>query len=68
MGIEMIKTLNKEESIILTNTNEATLYFKVFGFQQVYEIRSFIKNTVDYPIIDMVDFIFAFGFSETNCI
>jgi hypothetical protein len=68
MGIEMIKTLNKEESIILTNTNEATLYFKVFGFQQVYEIRSFIKNTVDYPIIDMVDFIFAFGFSEKNFI
>ena len=68
MGMEVLTLLNKEESIVLTNTNEATLYFKVFGFKQVYEIKQFMKDIVKYPIIDMVDFIFAFGFNEKNFI
>jgi hypothetical protein len=66
MGMEVLTSLNKEESIVLTNTNEATVYFKVFGFTQVYEIKKFMKEVVKYPIIDMVDFIFAFGFNEKN--
>ncbi len=67
-GLEVVTPMNKNESIVLTNTNEATSYFKVFGFKQVYEIKSFMKELVDYPIIDMVDFIFAFGFNEKNFI
>lgn len=67
-GLEVLTPMNKNESIILTNTNEATIYFKVFGFKNVFEIRNFMKNIVNYPIIDMVDFIFAFGFNEKNFI
>lgn len=67
-GMEVLTPINKNESIVLTNTNEATIYFKVFGFKRVYEIRSFMKEFVNYPIIDMVDFIFAFGFNEKNFI
>jgi hypothetical protein len=68
MGMEVLTPINKQESIVLTNTNEATLYFKVFGFNQVYEIKQFMKDVVNYPIIDMVDFIFAYGFNEKNFI
>ena len=68
MGMEVLTPMNKEMSIVLTNTNEAIVYFKVFGFKQVYEIRNFMKNIVSYPIIDMVDFIFAFGFNKKNFI
>ena len=68
MGMEVLTLLNKEESIVLTNTNEATLYFKVFGFVQVYEIKKFMKDIVKYPVIDMVDFIFTFGFNKKNFI
>jgi len=63
-GLEVVTPMNKNESIVLTNTDEATVYFKVFGFTQVYEIKKFMKEIVNYPIIDMVDFIFAFGFNE----
>jgi hypothetical protein len=68
MGMEVLTPMNKEESLVLTNTNEAIVYFKVFGFKQVYEIRNFMKKIVNYPIADMVDFIFAFGFNEKNFI
>jgi hypothetical protein len=68
MGMEVLTPMNKEMSIVLTNTNEAIVYFKVFGFKQVYEIKNFMKNIVSYPMIDMVDFIFAFGFNEKNFI
>jgi hypothetical protein len=68
MGMEVLTPMNKEMSIVLTNTNEAIVYFKVFGFKQVYEIKNFMKNIVSYPVIDMVDFIFAFGFNKKNFI
>jgi hypothetical protein len=68
MGMEVLTPLNKNESIVLTNTNEAITYFRVFGFQNIYEIKNFMKSIVEYPIIDMVDFIFAFGFNEKNFI
>jgi hypothetical protein len=68
MGMEVLTPMNKEESIVLTNTREATTYFKVFGFKQTYEIRKFLKEIINYPIVDMVDFIFAFGFNEKNFI
>jgi hypothetical protein len=68
MGMEVLTPINKKDSIVLTNTNEATTYFKVFDFKQVYEIKNFMKNIVSYPMIDMVDFIFAFGFNEKNFI
>jgi hypothetical protein len=67
-GMEVMTPMNKEESFVLTNTNEATLYFKVFGFVQVYEIKKFMKDIVKYPVIDMVDFIFTFGFNKKNFI
>jgi hypothetical protein len=67
-GLEVVTPMNKNESIVLTNTEEATVFFKVFGFKQVYEIKKFMKEVVNYPIIDMVDFIFAFGFNEKNFI
>lgn len=68
MGMEVLTPIDKEESIVLTNTDEATTYFKVFGFKQTYEVRKFIKSVVNYPIIDMVDFIFAFGFNKKKFI
>ena len=67
-GMEVVSPMNKDESIVLTNTDEATVYFKVFGFKKVYEIKKYMKDILNYPIIDMIDFIFAFGFNEKNFI